>query len=68
MVNWGKTIRSRRRMLDMTQKELAEKSGVSVATIRRWESGHGMTLESVELVLDALGATIKVVDKGGLRL
>lgn len=67
MINFGKTIRRRRKMLDMTQEELARRSGVSVATIRRWEKGHGMTVESAELVLDALGAKLAVTDKGGLR-
>ena len=35
----GELIRQRRLELDMTMKELAVKTGVSEATISRWESG-----------------------------
>ena len=33
-------IRSRRKNLNMTQKELAEKVGVSMNTVARWERGE----------------------------
>lgn len=63
-VNWGETIRKRRRSLDWTQEVLAKKSGVALSTIQSWESGKtGMNAETLGIVLDALGMELKAVRK-----
>ena len=56
---FGATIRARRRMLDMTQEQLAERSGVARSSIALYESGHGNpTLEQTELLVFALGGAL----------
>ena len=36
----GDIIRHKRKELDLTQDELAERTGVTKATVSRWESGE----------------------------
>ena len=36
----GEKIRQQRRLLDMKQEELSRRTGVSLKTIQRWESGE----------------------------
>jgi transcriptional regulator with XRE-family HTH domain len=56
---FGATIRARRRMLDMTQEQLAEKSGVARSSIALYESGHGNpTLGQTEALVFALGGAL----------
>jgi len=56
---FGATIRARRRMLDMTQEQLAERSGVARSSIALYESGHGNpTLEQTEALVFALGGAL----------
>lgn len=38
----GKFIKERRKVLNLTQEELAVKVGVSNRTISKWENGHGL--------------------------
>ena len=51
-----KQVRRERRLLEMTQQELADKVGVSQATIQHFENGRSgvssKTLESIFKVLD----------------
>jgi transcriptional regulator with XRE-family HTH domain len=49
-------IKSRREMLQVTQETLAELSGVSLRTLKQFESGKGNpTLLTVKKLADVLG-------------
>lgn len=51
----GERLRDERLNRNMTQEELAERAGVSTATLRSVESGGNPTLRVVLLLLRALG-------------
>ena len=49
-------IKQRRKVLDITQETLADISGVSIRTLKQFESGKGNpTLETLLKVCDVLG-------------
>lgn len=51
-----KTIKSRREILHVNQEMLAELSGVSLRTLKQFESGKGNpTLQTIRKLCDALG-------------
>ena len=51
-----KSIKERRRMLNVTQDMLADLSGVSLRTLKQFESGKGNpTLETLNKLGNALG-------------
>lgn len=51
-----KSIKARREMLQVNQEMLAELSGVSLRTIKQFESGKGNpTLRTISKLADALG-------------
>jgi transcriptional regulator with XRE-family HTH domain len=51
-----KTIKARREMLQVNQEMLAELSGVSLRTLKQFESGKGNpTLQTMSKLADALG-------------
>ena len=47
----GKFIKERRKVLNLTQEDLADKVGVSNRTISKWENGHGLPDYSILLSL-----------------
>ncbi len=50
------TIKARREMLQVNQETLAELSGVSLRTLKQFESGKGNpTLQTITKLADALG-------------
>ena len=52
----GENIRRIRKIQKMTQAELAKKTGISLATIRRYENGdYSPNLERIKIIADALG-------------
>lgn len=51
----GERLKQRRLSLNLTQKALAEKSGVGVSTVARIESGQGGTLDNLIHIAIALG-------------
>lgn len=54
------TIASRRKTLGISQNDLAEMSGVSLATIKNIERGAGNpSFETVEKILSVLGLEIQ---------
>lgn len=56
----GKIIRKERKKQQMTQKELAEKCGIDVANIRKYENGRQRPkLETVEKISKALNLRLK---------
>ena len=54
-------LRPLRNSYDMTLPELADKSGVSVNTIRKMERGERVKLDMMELIAEAFGKKIKVI-------
>lgn len=51
-----KSIKTRREMLQVNQEMLAELSGVSLRTLKQFESGRGNpTLQTLSKLADALG-------------
>jgi len=54
-----KTIKERREALQVTQKGLAELSGVGLRTLKQFESGKGNpTLSTLHKISDVLGMEI----------
>ena len=51
----GVKIKTVRLKQNMSQEELADKSGVSISTIKRMEEGEVKTLESLIRILRTLG-------------
>ena len=59
-MNLGEYIREKRKLYKLTQKELAERSGVGVRVIRELERGKTtVQLDKVNLVLALFGETLK---------
>lgn len=64
MTQIGEDIRTRRKMLDITQRTLAELSGVGINTLTRIERGEGNpSLEVLSKIADTLGMEIKLTIK-----
>ena len=58
------TIKGRREALQVTQETLAEISGVSLRTLKQFESGKGNpTLKTLKKLADVLGMEICLVLK-----
>ena len=54
-----KTIKERREALQVTQKGLAELSGVGLRTLKQFESGKGNpTLSTLHKIADVLGMEV----------
>ena len=55
MKNYGELIRTARKHAGLTQKELAEKSGVAKITIQQYEAGKRQPrLDQLEMLADAM--------------
>ena len=54
--NIATTLRTIRANLDLTQEQLAERLGVSFATVNRWEGGSVMPQKAAREAIDALAA------------
>ena len=62
----GNTIKNRRKVLNITQKHLAELAGVNVNTIARIENGSiSPGIEVINSILDVLGMELAVNIKMG---
>ena len=60
----GKIIKSRRKLLQLTQDELAEISGISLRSLKSMELGKGNpSIEQLDKVLDAIGLKMSVGKK-----
>lgn len=56
MANLGEQIKKRRKSLKVTQRHLADLSGVSINTLTKIERGEGNPrLQILERILDTLG-------------
>lgn len=61
----AKMVKNRRKMLDVNQEMLAELSGVSLRSLKQFETGKGTpTLKTIAKIVDSLGLelTLKVKD------
>ena len=58
-MNFGEKVRAARRELGLTQRELAEKAGVSLRSIASYESNQALprTREATRRLAEALGVT-----------
>lgn len=67
---WSQQLKAARSLIGMEQAELAERSGVSVATIKRFEAMSGpidartSTLSKLRTALEASG--VAFVDQNGM--
>ena len=60
-MNLIKIIKERREMLQVTQETLAELSGVSLRTLKQFESGKGNpTLNTLQKIADILGLEVSL--------
>ncbi|MEI6677371.1 MAG: helix-turn-helix transcriptional regulator [Mariniphaga sp.] len=54
-----KTIKERRKVLQVTQETVAELSGVGLRTLKQFESGKGNpTLQTLQKLADVLGLEV----------
>ncbi len=60
-------VKERRKEVNLTQEEFAERTGVALTVIRKIEQGKtNMNLDKVNMVLKMFGhelATVKIIDK-----
>ena len=55
------TIKQRREMLQVTQESLADISGVSLRTLKQFESGKGNpTLKTIQKISETLGLELTI--------
>lgn len=59
-MNVAEILKASRKMLRMTQKELSEISGISRATIVKYETGRHDPTQTIELLLNAMGLELCV--------
>jgi transcriptional regulator with XRE-family HTH domain len=60
-------LRAARALLGIDQRELAQRSGLSVPTIQRMEASDGVVrgnIDSVMKLIEALGADIELIGDG----
>ena len=63
----GMLIAAKRREQNLTQKQLAEKIGVSDKTVSKWETGKTMPDYSVvELLCETLNISVSELIAGGI--
>jgi transcriptional regulator with XRE-family HTH domain len=66
-VNVGRTLRHARRRARLTQRQLAEKTGVPQSTVGRIEAGTTMPrVDTFERLLEACGMDIELSHKRGV--
>lgn len=60
----GQQIREARKQKGLTQKELAEKLGISEAAVYRYEQGQNFTVETLYRISQVVGVTVEKLVKG----
>jgi transcriptional regulator with XRE-family HTH domain len=59
--NLKEKVKTRREVLNVTQEQLAEISGVGLRTLKQFESGKGNpTLQTLQKLANALGMEIRL--------
>lgn len=61
----GDALRTRRLVKRISQKQLAEMTGLAQGTVSKVESGSHMTRRSVERICDALGVSLIIKTDDG---
>lgn len=56
----GQLLKENRTKLNLTQKQLAEKSGISYVSINRIENGKNPRLSVVSKLFEAMGKTLQI--------
>lgn len=59
-MNLAETLKARRKMLGLTQKDLSEISGISRATIVKYESGQHDPTQTVQILYRSMGLELMV--------
>ncbi|TJY37415.1 type II toxin-antitoxin system Y4mF family antitoxin [Pontimicrobium aquaticum] len=68
MKELSKFVKARRKEVDLTQKEFAEKAGVALTVIRKIEQGKtNLNMEKVNLVLRMFGHELAAVSTKELK-
>src|ERR1700730_804417 len=63
--NVAATLRAIRSKLDLTQEQLAERLGVSFATVNRWEGGSTLPQKAAQEVIAALAQEVGLSPEDG---
>jgi transcriptional regulator with XRE-family HTH domain len=58
----AENVRERRLQMDLTQEGLAERSGVSLSTLRKFEQKGSISLESFLKLLSVIGGLEEVIN------
>lgn len=56
----GQLLKENRTKLNLTQKQLAQKSGISYVSINRIENGKNPRLSVVSKLFEAMGKTLQI--------
>ena len=56
----GELLKAERQKQNLTQKQLAEKSGISFVSISRSENGTQPRLSIITKIFDAMGKTLQI--------
>ena len=56
----GELLKAERQKLNLTQKQLAEKSGISFVSISRFENGTQPRLSIITKIFDAMGKRLQI--------
>ena len=59
-MNVAETLKASRKMLRMSQRQLAEMTGISRQTISRYENGSGDPTYELQRLLNAMGLELRV--------
>lgn len=60
---FGNQLKAKRVELGLTQKDVAEKMQVDIATIRRIEQGYTCNMENFDKYCEFLGMTLSLYDR-----
>ena len=60
----GAFLKARRKILNLTQKDMAERAGVGLRFVRELEQGHKITfnIDKIQQVLNLFGCTLDVIN------
>jgi len=64
----GQWLRVEARNQDLSFREIADESDVSVTTVRKIARGEGTQIEHLVAVADVLGFDVRIVDRGDFAL
>jgi transcriptional regulator with XRE-family HTH domain len=59
----GQLLKQERTKLNLTQKQLAQKSGISYVSINRIENGKNPRLSVVSKLFEAMGKTLQITSE-----